>query len=458
MKNCPIYIFICSHLKKILVISLILVLGTVLRTYRYSYFPVAGETADENAWAMLGASLLKNREPMAWSYFAPYEKHSAIIDQEKHLVKPSLDHPPLFALIPGSFHVISKKPISMPSIKIIRLPMILLGVVNIGLVYIVAKKIFDSDLAVFLATLVYALGPIFVFSNRMVLAENWLSTLFLLSLIKIYQSAKQKKDFVILGIISIVAVLSKFSGLVLPTSLIMLGLWQKKKSYWQIGLISILIGLSCFALYGAFFDWALFVDVFKAQSGRQLGLATVVNRLFLHPTLVDKFFIDGWFFLGLLSTFTIIFNHAEQKLNWKPLISLFLVNLAFILTSVGEQTFHGWYGYLNYPFYALAIAHLLARVIKQKRAIIFTLIWILLLPGVRLALRSFGLYHNLDQFFLRLVAVAGFIPLGLQFINKNKLQQYSVLLLLAVIFMSNILIVFNISHQVYWEGHRFFQF
>jgi 4-amino-4-deoxy-L-arabinose transferase-like glycosyltransferase len=458
MKACPIWNFFIAKKKESLLLLVLVLLGLALRVYQYTYFPVAGETADELAWAMIGASLIQDQEPMSWSHFAAYEKHEAIVNQDKHYVRPALDHPPLFALIPGVVHALHQNPITLPSIKAIRLPMILLGVVNLVLIYFLAKKIFHNKITAYVAALIYALAPIFVFSSRMVLAENWLITLFLLTLIKIYQPAQSKKDFAFLGVISVMAILSKFSGLILPVSLILLGLWQHKKRYWQTGLISIVIGLGLFALYGAIFDWSLFIDVFTAQSARQLGLATVINRLFLHPTLVDKFFIDGWFHLGLISIFAIIFNQSKQKINWKPLISLFLVNLAFILTSVGEQTFHGWYDYLNYPFYVLASAQLIKQIFDQQRVIMFAFVWILLLPGFRLALRTSGRYLTLNQQWLRLITAAGFVPLGLQFIKQKKLARYSMLLLLTLIFISNILIVFNISHQVYWEGHQFFQF
>ncbi|MEA2056924.1 MAG: glycosyltransferase family 39 protein [Patescibacteria group bacterium] len=442
--------------KKLIILITLLILGFVLRFYRYSYFPVIGETADESAWAMLGASLIQDQEPMAWSHFGAYVEHGAVVDEDSHLVKPSLDHPPLFSLIPGIVHALQQRPIDQPSIKAVRFPMIILGVINIYLLYVLANKIFKKNkLAVYFSTAIYTMAPIFVFSSRLVLAENWLITLILLSLIFIYKKKKTKQDYQLLFLISLVAVLSKFSGLILPASLLVLGFKENNRKYRKIGLFSAVLGLSLFALYGAIFNWQLFVDVLLSQSNRQLGLATILNCLFLHPMIVDRLFIDGWLFLGLLAGFSLIFSKQKKTKKWLPLTILFLMNLGFVLMSVGEQSFHGWYGYLNYPFLILASGDLLARIIKKGNTLLFAFIWILLLPSIRLAMRCLGIYLEMDQMILRLIGLLGFIPLGLDFFNK-KLSKKMMWLVLVIIILANLLVVFKLTHEIYWEDNLFF--
>lgn len=444
---------------KLTILIVLLLLGFILRFYRYSYFPVIGETADESAWAMLGASLIQDQEPMAWSHFGAYSDHQAVIDKTLHFVKPSLDHPPLFALIPGSVHTLQQRPIDQPSIKAVRFPMVILGVINIFLLYLLADKIFEKNkLAVYFSTAVYAIAPFFVFSSRLVLAENWLITLLLLSFILIYKKKKTRQDYTILLLISVVAVLSKFSGLILPASLVVLGLKQNNRQYRRIGLISAILGLSLFAIYGAIFNWQLFIDVFLSQSNRQLGLATVVNRFFLHPMIVDRLFVDGWLSLGFLAVFSLIFSKQKKTKKWLPLTVAFLMNLGFVLMSVGEQSFHGWYGYLNYPFLILAIGDLLSRVIKTSNTLAFAFIWLLLLPSIRMALRCCGVYLEMNQLMIRMIGLIGFLPLGFNLLGFKKITKKVMWIILMLIIFANVLIIFKLTHEIYWEDNLFFQY
>jgi len=62
-------------IKEILLFTLILLAAFFLRVWQYYDFPIGGETADESAWTLLGASLIQERVPTSWSYFLPYENY-----------------------------------------------------------------------------------------------------------------------------------------------------------------------------------------------------------------------------------------------------------------------------------------------------------------------------------------------------------------------------------------------
>ena len=129
----------------------IIFLGLFLRAYRYPEFPIAGETADETAWTMLGSSIIQVGEPISWSYFGSYKNYiyKDNGDSKAPLVKPVLDHPIIFSLIPGFFHSLKNSWDQIPSMKLIRLPMILIGTANIWLLYLVAQKIFKERNSLF---------------------------------------------------------------------------------------------------------------------------------------------------------------------------------------------------------------------------------------------------------------------------------------------------------------------
>ena len=92
-------------LKEKILLVLILATAFFLRVWRYYDFPVGGETADESAWTLLGASLIQERVPASWSYFLPYENYHYVEGLfDAPIVRPALDHPPLFSLVPGTAH------------------------------------------------------------------------------------------------------------------------------------------------------------------------------------------------------------------------------------------------------------------------------------------------------------------------------------------------------------------
>jgi len=105
--------------KKNWLIVTILLLGLFLRAYQYAEFPIAGETADEIAWTMQGASLIQEGQPTSWSYFGSYKDFIYRDNGEGKApwVRPVLDHPPLFGLIPGFFHTLKSSWDEIPSIN-----------------------------------------------------------------------------------------------------------------------------------------------------------------------------------------------------------------------------------------------------------------------------------------------------------------------------------------------------
>ena len=154
--------------KKHWFILLTLCLAFTLRIYQYYEFPVYGETADELAWTYLGSSLIEERVPGSWSHFATYEKNKAVILKRENatLVQPALDNPPLFGLIPGLAHRFQGHWINQPSVKVIRFPMIFLGIFNIWLLFLYLNKTNFSQLANKLIILIFAIAPSFVFASR----------------------------------------------------------------------------------------------------------------------------------------------------------------------------------------------------------------------------------------------------------------------------------------------------
>lgn len=432
-----------------------------MRSYRYYEFPIPGETEDEVAWTMLGASLIQTGRPTSWSWFSAYNDFivARIPTPNQNddgfyyrLVSPALDHPPLFGLIPGSFQSMKNNWDQVPSIKLIRFPMVILGAINVWLLYFVAQKIFRDKNTAHLVALIYATIPTFVFGSRLVVAENLLITWMLITIYLIKSKLKHQNKLLIL--ISVAAILTKVSGIVIPLGIIAFALHGKKDKLLLSGLAGLCLGIVLYVLYGAVFNLQLFLEVnLIAQSGRDLGLATIINRFFLNPAVVEKIFFDGWLVLGLLAMVAWFLVKSKHNLIIKIYSILWL---GFNAATAGEQTVHAWYDYPLYPLLALAIAWLIGYLVFKKKYWLVWLSWLLVLPTLRLILVLNHQYWEISNSWQRLLMGLGAMPLGFSYLKNDKLARISLFLLGVLLLVAVTFIVFKINARSYLEMHQFF--
>jgi len=428
----------------------------ILRWWQYELFPIGGETADESAWALLGSSLIQEGVPASWSYFGVYENYhyqEGIFNAP--VVRPALDHPPLFSLLPGAAHSLKNYWLSHPSIKLIRAPMVLLGAVNAGLFWLVVKQIFAEKKWQFLATALFVTIPTLVFSSRLVAAENLLITFVLIALWLVNQRSQTWTNKALIAV-SALAVLTKISGLIIPGSLIVYGLLVGRKPLVRSAIIGGLVGFGSFVLYGAYYNWELFTKVFLAQSSRELGLVTLQNRLFFNPTVVRHVIFDGWKTLGLFSVFVWLSQaNKDKKLLFVHLFTV--LGLAFIAITAGEDTIHGWYDYLLWPTLVIGMTTVLRKAYLANDGIIFGLSWLMVLPVGRLALIFLDQYAALSNTTVRLLVGLGFVPLILQAFRQKRAIQLTMAALIILLLVVNVVAVLSITQAAYWEQAAVFK-
>lgn len=439
--------------KHFFVFVAILVVAFFLRFYNYTSFPITGETADENAWTFFGASLIQDGQPTSWSYFRPYLEGNYVYQDrgdEAPLVRPALDHPPLFALIPGFAHSLKNNWTDFPSLKLIRFPMLFVGTINVALLFILADKYFKKKKWVYLTSLIYATAPSFVFASRLVVAENLLVTWTLLALIFL-RPEKWKFRYLLLLLVGILAVLTKVSGVIIPISIFVYGLAIKDKKAMMAGVWGLVAGGLLFALWGAYFNWQLFIDVLFGQSNRPIGWVTLHNRFFLHPSVIEKIFFDGWIILGLIASAISLY---KNKKTFLALNTFVIFNLLFILATSGENTYHGWYDYMLYPLFVVAMVDNLKRIFKKENYKMFGLMWLLVLPLFRVAGIHDHWYHEIPSIVMRGVMALGFIPYGLSLLLpkvKGKKLNLGMWVLIGLLLIVNVYVIIVFDHTRYWE-------
>jgi len=370
--------------KHSLLLWIILGLALMLRWYGYAHYPIAGETKDEFAWTWLGQSLLTGQPPTSWTWFEHYQAEMVQMGGNQYrLAKPVFDNPPLFSLIPGTMMLMRGiTQLTIPPITLIRFPMIVLGVINVYLLYMATKAWFNEKMAV-TAMILYAVIPTFVLSSRMVMAENLLITWLLLGLwvVKLYLKQPKPLYLLLLGIIGGLAVLTKVSGLFIPATVIGIFIYHKKWSeVMHVTLVTFIIS-SFWLLYAWKFGWEIFWETQKAQASLAISWSSILN-LFIRPHLADKPFIDGWIYIGLIGLFTTFLIPLPK--NWLPIRLATLWWSLFYIAAVGEQTWHGWYRYPLFPLMAMTLAGYIQKS-KNMWVYIAIILWGIL-PALRLGM------------------------------------------------------------------------
>ncbi len=431
-------------MSKIILFIFILVLSLILRLHNYEKYPQRGATSDEYTYAFLGMSLLKDHVPISWSAFPAYEnlRHLTIRELYFPVVWPYFDHPPLTGFLTGGLSILTgQDTFEKIDLKTIRLVPIFLSMASSVLVFLIALRIYNYKTAIW-ALLIYSTTAIFVISGRIALSENLLTPIFLSSLYLfiLFDKKISYAKAILFGILSGLAFWTKEVGVVVFASLFYLlktGNTKFKPLVLFIG-TSLLI-ITFYFLYGAYYDWDVFMKVWSMQSGREIGPQTL-NLLLFNPVIVNKPYMDGWYFFGFLSVFTSLLDFKKNRLIVIPALLYFLL-LIFSLTRHGEM---GWYVIPLFPFMAIASAHLLAEGIKNKSWYIFAFMLFVGLSEVKFLYQDiFGL--TTMQF--RVILILLFGPLLLSsMLGKEKLFRVLSNAWFYIFIIGNIILTYNYIH------------
>lgn len=386
--------FIIKNYLLIIFTFLICALGFFLRSQNYASVPLPGESRDEFSFTWLGLSLLQTGQPIATSGLNAYShnwKYINVSDVFHGFANASpfpldsswFDHPPLFSLIPGAYTLSQGlTQFSDASIPIIRRPMLFLGTFNLLLVIIFGVLIFGPKVAL-IAGLIYATNPLIIISSRLVQAENLLLTLFLLSIISFYLYHQRRQYFYFWLSISLsgLATLVKLSGISVGLSLLLLTLTSESKEKIKKSL-TIILGTALitlfFPLYGYFYNWSLFLNVFSSNALRYFRDGLAGFYWLISKTNVTRTLLDGWVLLAWFSLFYISPKIGKIKKLWYlvvPTLSYLLIYLIF-----GSEGY-GWYKFPFYPFLFLVLAWAINYSL-QKNNLFFSMLTLLLAGGV----------------------------------------------------------------------------
>lgn len=374
------------------ILVVILIVGNRFRENNYASVPSPAETADEYSFGWLGISLIKDHYPIAWSGIGGYKNHDfqkINVDniytsnpgrEPFSIDKPWFDHPPLMGLLVGGYaYLQGARNFVDASVILLRRPMLKIAMIVTVLIFVLATQLFGKWVGL-LSAFLYSFIPTIVISSRLAIAENGYIPLFLLSLIFAFEYFKRKKRYlwILASIFSSVAILFKLSGASVSLSLVLLAFMFGGREKWKLMVypaVGAVISFGLFALYGAYFDWNTFVNVFKANSNRFFGASSeIFYSVFSNPKIIRNY-TDGWITASLISFFIIIFKGWGENKNIKFLAIAFF-SYFFVFLFWGSEA----YGSYRFPFYPLTIislGYVLYELWKKPNILLFSVLALL---------------------------------------------------------------------------------
>ncbi|NLH49334.1 MAG: DUF2029 domain-containing protein [Myxococcales bacterium] len=379
-----------------LVFLLALVLAT--RLYQYDRMPFAGESGDEYNVALNGLNLVYTGVPSSWSILKAYQpaqrEKQPIFGRNFSIVRPFFDHPPGHSLLTGVWlrimgvgyderyeHYFENKA---------RLVPIVATVFNALLLFFLAWRVCGRRDLALLAVLVFALYPPAMFSGRLSKEENFLITFFLLALLGVenYLSTGKPSRLLLAAVAAGAACLFKVSGLAVVGGAagVLIAARRWRAALWVGAIGAVFFGL--YFAYGAYYDWSTFLRVFAGQANRQfskVGGSSLSTQglwaLLTYSAPVRKNFFSLthlWFWLGLF-----FFWREQSKLpedrRWRVDLVVWpaLIYLAFMAITISSDLPYGWYRIPFLPFFAIAAAWYLDRLLREGQtppAVLFCLL------------------------------------------------------------------------------------
>jgi hypothetical protein len=136
-----------------------------------------------------------------------------------------------------------------------------------------------------------------------------------------------------------------------------------------------MLPLVVFAIYGAYFDWEVFLNILKSNSNRFFGVGPEIIFTLINRSIVTKSFNDGWLLFCWISMFILAFS--EWKKNYgSTLILSAILSYLFVFIVFGSEPY-GWYRYPLFPFLVLSLSKVLVRMFKNGQIYLFSLLMML---------------------------------------------------------------------------------
>jgi hypothetical protein len=342
--------------------------GLTLRGYHLDKFPERNRTADEYAWTWSGMTLLQEGTPRAWSWLPGYSrsemKHWR--NDDYRIVKPWLDHPPLYSIYVGAFMLASgARDIFSVELLPMRLSTMLLFVIGYWLFYIVLKR-YDDDWLRLLTLAFYCVAPTAIWNGRLVMAEQIMMPLALFGwlaldrLQSVLPERRRRKWMVALILTCVALPLCKTAASAFVLWLFAIAVARNDRRAAILVAGGGMVGFILYFAYGAHFGWPLFRTMLTVQGARFTNFGGFHALLFA-PRVVEKPFMYTPFILG----FFVALDDLRKKRHLE--IGLWVATYAAGITFLLPWNGYGWYLIPLYPAMAFGLASFVLRALRDRQ-------------------------------------------------------------------------------------------
>lgn len=368
------------HFVPALLFFFVLILSFSLRIHHYATWPRLGATFDEFAWTWQGMSILQEGVPQSWSYHPHYKERKLVTIQQANfiLVRPYLEHPPIFGLVAGSFALASgQTDFSTIALSKMRVLSLLLGMISVVLVYWLAMLLYGKKVGL-LAAVMYGVTPTVAIGSRLVQNENFFIPVWLGMLILLWYYLKTKRIVyrTMVGLLGGLLILSKIPWIagVFSAAAILWFAQRIKDALWVL-FVALGVG-SLYIFYGMHYDKEVFMGLMGLQLNRYDITFSGIYSLWLKPLLADRYFLDGWIYWGWAALFLLFREIKKHQFIVFAALSYFLIYILGIPDELG----HGWYRFPFYPFLSIAAAYIFVAYVAVNPTYRFISLLIIGLP------------------------------------------------------------------------------
>ena len=355
----------------------ICLVGLALRLHNLEINPRADANWDELDWAWVGVSLLSGRGPTGWSlYQLKHQAYAGHVVGLVHippqttiaLVRPWLDHPPLFALLVGAWSWLSGAHTieALTFVGTIRPLAVILSTATLALTYVLGARIVGPRVAL-LSVAFMAVTPAAIILGRIVESEQLLTPIWLLTLLAALAAVDGRRRLLPLVLLGCaITPLIKVPGIVVGLSVAGAFLYHRRWTWAAGAAAAAVVGLAAFGAWGAAWDWTDFQAVVLGMAHRKENLLSgyvwLVTPTGDNSQVPDPWWIFGW--LGIAAA-AALGRKESIWLAWPAAAYLLLMTA---LASIDWASQYGWYRIPVLPFAYLGTGYLLREAWRRRHA------------------------------------------------------------------------------------------
>lgn len=336
-------------------LGLLAIVATLLRLHEYTGAPVLDDNQDILQFAWSGMTLITRHMPYAWDLFNAYHYDYVLHlnNSTYYITHPWFSHPPLLSVLAGGWaYLMGARDFADVTPAMVRPVAIILSGISLVLVYALARRVVGIPATV-IGTLIFAVSPGAVLLGREIETEAPLAPLMLGALLMTHHALTSRPGrarIAALILCCLLMPLAKVTGIVIVAAI---AFALVAGGRWRLALATVTAGiggLGLYALYGAIFDWHLFLAVISEwrdlhRHGLMAGYGFITESAGIGRT-----FHDGWYPLGWFGLLYLALRRpaapAAMLLAWPCLV------YAAGLMALGDPAFQGrfgWYRIVLYP-------------------------------------------------------------------------------------------------------------